>query len=87
LATRRRGCGFADRPLCALAEAFDRSPCLIAFDGFLRRRQARHLLAVSRDDDLLTTLNQIEELTELILGLRGPDLAPCSYSGIQLSLQ
>jgi hypothetical protein len=37
----------------------------------LTRHQARHLLAVSGDDDLLTALHQIEQLTELVLCLKG----------------
>jgi hypothetical protein len=37
------------------------------------RDQARHLLAVSRDNDFLTAFDQIEQLTELVFGLEGPD--------------
>jgi hypothetical protein len=59
--------------LRALADALDSRPCLLAADGFVRRHQARHLPAVSRNDDLLTALHQIEQLAGFVLGLKGTD--------------
>jgi hypothetical protein len=32
---------------------------------------------VSRNDDLLTALDQVEQLAELVLGLKGSDLTHC----------
>jgi hypothetical protein len=48
-----------------------------AVDGLFRRNKACHRLAVSRNDYLLTVLDQVEQLAELVFCLEGTELAHC----------
>jgi hypothetical protein len=74
--------GFPFRPfertdpqlLCALTNALYGSPCLVAVESLSRRYEACHLLTVSRNNDFLTALDQVEQLAEFVLGPAGVDL-------------
>src|ERR1700738_2405613 len=66
--------------LRALADAAYGGSCLVAVEGLFWRHQACHLLAVSRNDDLLTALDQVEQLAELVLCFEGADLTHCFHS-------
>src|ERR1700730_4966587 len=63
--------------LRALPDAPYGGPRLVAVEGLRWRHQARHRFAVSRNDDLLTALDQVEQLAELVLRLEGADLSHC----------
>src|SRR5438552_946472 len=60
--------------LRALADATYGGARLVAIEGLFWRHESRHLLAVSRNDDLLTALDEVEKLAQLVLRLEGPDL-------------
>jgi hypothetical protein len=47
---------------------------LVAIDGSFGRNKAGHRLAVSRNDYLLTVLDQVEQLAELVFRLEGTEL-------------